>query len=92
MAITSHQFCALLFAERQSVVGLVPCSERRTVDADDTILDKCLRSNQLIVAGIVQDVNDTCLASDRCYKETKLSRNSVNLSITLYHISEINRN
>ena len=44
---------------------LVPLTERRSVDGDDGVLDEGLGSDQLVVAGVVDGVDDTSLASDR---------------------------
>merc|ERR1719232_2430032 len=52
---------ALLAAERRGIVGLVPLTERKSVDLHDGILHERLGAYQLVVASIVQDVDDTRL-------------------------------
>ena len=55
----------LLPADRRGVMRFVPLTERRGVDGDDGVLDEGLGSDQLVVAGVVDGVDDTRLASDR---------------------------
>ena len=55
----------LLPADRRGIVRFVPLTERRGVDGDDGVLDEGLGSDQLVVAGVVDGVDDTRLASDR---------------------------
>ena len=43
--------------------SLVPLPEWSGVDLDNTVLDQCLGSHQLVVGGVVDHVQDTCLAS-----------------------------
>merc|ERR1719232_2326136 len=52
---------ALLAAERRGIVRLVPLTEWKGIDLHDGVLHERLGAHQLVVAGIVQDVNDTCL-------------------------------
>jgi len=59
------QLGALLPAERQRVVSLVPRAVRRAVDDHDAVLDERLGAHQLVVAGVVHHVDDTRLARDR---------------------------
>lgn len=51
-------------------MGLVPLSERQAVNKDDAVLDQCLGSNQLIVGGIVDHVNDPGLSGAAWVHET----------------------
>ena len=44
---------------------LIPLAKRRGVDGDDGVLDEGLRPHQFVVAGVVDGVDDTRLASDR---------------------------
>ena len=44
---------------------LVPLTERRGVNGDDGILDESLGPHQLVIAGVVDGVDDTRLAGDR---------------------------
>ena len=59
------QFDALLPAERRGVMGLVPLTERRRVDGNDGVLDEGLGTHQLVVAGVVDGIDDTRLTRDR---------------------------
>lgn len=43
-------------------MALVPLSERGGVNCDNSILHQSLGSDQLVVGGIVDDVDDTSLA------------------------------
>merc|ERR1719232_2246549 len=52
---------ALLAAERRGIVCLVPLTERKSVDLHDGVLHERLGAHQLVVASIVQDVDDTRL-------------------------------
>ena len=52
------QFRPLLVSEREGVVRLEPLPERRRVDHDDGVLDDGLGAHQLIVARVVDDVDD----------------------------------
>ena len=59
------QFGSLLAADGECVVSLVPLAEWRGVDGDDGVLHEGLGSDQLVVAGVVDGVDDTRLAGDR---------------------------
>lgn len=54
----TYQLSALLASKRSGIMGLIPLSERQAVNKDDTILDQSLGSDQLIVGGIVDHIND----------------------------------
>jgi len=51
-----------LEADLDSVVGLVPGLEGVGIDHDDSTLDQGLRTDQFVVGGVVQDIQDTDLA------------------------------
>lgn len=51
----------LLLAEGAAVVCFVPLTERCRVNLDDGVLDEGVRSHQLVVGRVVDDVDDTCL-------------------------------
>ena len=53
----------LLNANLGTIVLLVPSLERSGIDLDNGILDKGLGADQLVVGGIVDDIQDTNLAS-----------------------------
>merc|ERR1719232_286243 len=55
------QLDSLLAAERRGIVCLVPLTERKSVDLHDGVLHERLGAHQLVVASIVQDVDDTRL-------------------------------
>ena len=56
------QLGVLLASEGLGVVGLVPLTEGSRIDGDDGALDQGLGTDQLVVGGVVDDVNDTDLA------------------------------
>merc|ERR1719219_2363861 len=58
------QLGSLLATERQGVVSFEPLPEGCSVDNDDSILDQGLGSDQLVVAGVVHNINDPGLAGD----------------------------
>ena len=47
-------------------VWCIPLSERNTVDLDNAVLHECFGSHQLIVTGIVHNIQDTALACHHC--------------------------
>ena len=59
-----RQLYSLLATDGQGVVRLVPLAERRRIDGDDGVLDERLGSDQLVIAGVVNGVDDTRLSSD----------------------------
>jgi len=60
-----RQFGALLAAERDRVVRFVPAAVRRAVNGYNAVLDERLRSHQLVVTGVVDDVEHTGLTRYR---------------------------
>ena len=57
----ANQLCALLAPQGQSVVGLVPLTEGGRINDDDGILHKGLGTDELVVGGVVDNVDDTGL-------------------------------
>lgn len=55
---STYQLGALLASKRTGIMGLIPLSERKAVNKDDAVLDQSLGSDQLIVGGIVDHIND----------------------------------
>ena len=55
----------LLVAELEVVVLQVPLFEGRGIDGDHAVLYQSLRPDQLVVAGVVDHINDTGLAGNR---------------------------
>ena len=68
------EFDALLPAERRGVMGLVPLTERRRVDGNDGVLDERLGTHQLVVAGVVDGIDDTRFTGDRLRTPRKVAR------------------
>jgi len=60
----SYQLRTLLLSKRKRVVCLVPRTEWRAVNADDTVLHQRLGAYKLIITSVVQHVNDASLP---CY-------------------------
>merc|ERR1719385_17927 len=58
------QLGSLLTSKRKSVVGLVPLSEGSSIDDNDGVLDQGLGSDQLVVGGVVDNVDNPGLAGD----------------------------
>jgi len=63
--VSLSQFHALLPSKGQGIMRLVPLTERRGVNGDDGVLDESLGPHQLVIAGVVDGVDDTRLAGDR---------------------------
>ena len=61
--VLSYQL-SLLAAERNCVMGLIPGTEWGGVDGDNAAFYESLGSHQLVVTGIVHDINDTSLSGD----------------------------
>ena len=55
---------ALLLSKRESVVTLIPLSEGGGIDHHNGVLHKGLGTDQLVVASVVDNVDDTGAASD----------------------------
>merc|ERR1719167_1093836 len=68
------EFDALLPAERRGVVGLVPLTEWRRVDGNDGVLDEGLGTHQLVVAGVVDGIDDTRFTGDRLRTPREVAR------------------
>merc|ERR1719483_1967241 len=64
---------SLLSSQRKSIVRLVPLTERSSVDDHDGALHKSLGSDQLVVASIVDNINDPSLASNSLGTPGKVS-------------------
>lgn len=58
----SYQFRSLLSSERQRIVLFVPLAERNTINNNDRIFHQSFRSNQFIVAGVINNINYTSLS------------------------------
>merc|ERR1719361_2494470 len=58
------QLGALLPSQGQSVVSLVPLSEGSSIDNNDGVLHQSLGPHQLVVGGVVDDINDPGLPGD----------------------------
>lgn len=54
----------LTLTKSLTVVGLVPLTEGSGINLNDGRLDKSLGTDELVVAGIVDNINDTGLAAD----------------------------
>lgn len=57
-----------------TVVGLIPLTERSGINLDDGTLHESLCADQLVVAGIVDDINQTGLAGDGFATPAEVSR------------------
>jgi hypothetical protein len=57
-------FFKLLLVEFDVVVLQVPLAERTGVDADNTVLHESLGTDELVVGGVVHDIQDTGLLGD----------------------------
>ena len=62
--MNTYQLGALLSGERESIVSLVPLTERRGIDRHDRALGQRLGTHELVVAGIVDNVDDSGLSGD----------------------------
>jgi len=61
---SSGGFGDLLLTEFNAVVSQVPLSERSTIDLDDGALDQSVGSDQFVVGGVVDDLEDLSLSGD----------------------------
>lgn len=61
-AFSEYYGLVLLAAQRQQVVGLVVLFEGGGIDGDDAVLHQCLGTDQFIVRGVVDNVENTSLA------------------------------
>ena len=68
----TDQFDSLLAAQRGGVVALVPLTEGSSINLYDGTLHQGLGTYQLVVAGIVYDINDTSLPGLGYKSEIKL--------------------
>ena len=68
------EFDALLPAERRGVMRLVPLTERRRVDGNDGVLDEGLGTHQLVVASVVDGVDDASFTGDRLRTPREIAR------------------
>lgn len=51
----------LLHVEINAIVLIVPFAERSGIDLNDAVLHQCVSADQLVVGGIVNDIQDSCL-------------------------------
>merc|ERR1711862_788866 len=58
------ELSSLLSSKRQSIVGLVPLSEGCGIDDYDGVLHESFGSDQLVVTGIVDNINNPGLAGN----------------------------
>jgi hypothetical protein len=58
---------ALLVADGDTVVCLVPLTEWCGINGHNSTLDKCLCAYHLVVSGVVHYIQDTGLAGCHCY-------------------------
>jgi len=58
------QLKALLATKWESIVSLVPLTEWRAVDLHDGALGERLRTHELVVAGVVHNIDDSRLSGD----------------------------
>lgn len=63
-ALGLSELSAFLMTEGEGIVSLVPLSEGCSVDNDDGVLHQSLGTDQLVVASIVDDVDDPRLAGN----------------------------
>jgi len=62
----TYQLLALLASKWLGIVVFVPCAERSAIDQNNAVLDQSLRSNQFVIGGVVQHINNTGLAGGVC--------------------------
>ncbi len=67
----SYQLGSLLASQRSGEVGLVPLPVGKAVDEDDAVLHQGLGSDQLVVGGIVDHINDPGLPCAACQHKIK---------------------
>jgi hypothetical protein len=62
-------------ADLHAVVGLVPLTKWGGIDLDNGVLDQCLGADQLVVGGVVDDVNNAHLLGAG-WHDTRARKNS----------------
>lgn len=60
--VPTYQLGSLLSTQRKGVVSLVPLPVWKAVNKDDAVLHQGLGSDQLVVGGIVDHINDSGLS------------------------------
>lgn len=68
---STYQFSSLLASKRSGEVSLIPLPVGKAVDEDDAVLHQGLGSDQLVVGGIVDHVNDPGLPCAACVHKIK---------------------
>ena len=77
----SYQFCSLLSGQWSSVMSLEPLSKWSSVNLNYCALGQSLGTNQFVVACIVNNIDDSCLAGNAFF--FILKKNSIrNTSIS----------
>lgn len=70
---STYQLGSLLASQRSGVVSLIPLPVREAVNEDDAVLHQGLGSDQLVVRGIVDHVDDPGLARAACVQASAIS-------------------
>lgn len=78
-----YQFNTSFPSQGLGIVSLVPLSEWGSINLHNAGLDEGLGSDQLIVTGIVDDINDTCLSCNSLWSPGKVARVKTEGSIFL---------
>lgn len=74
----TYQLGSLLASQRSGVVSLIPLPVREAVNEDDAVLHQGLGSDQLVVGGIVDHVDDPGLACAACAQKRAISLKNIN--------------
>ena len=64
--LIAHQLGTLPASEWQGVIALIPLSEGSGIDCHNTVLYEGLSTDQLVVTGVVHNINDAGLAGGSC--------------------------
>lgn len=74
--LQTYQLGSLLASQRSGIVSLIPLPVWKAVDEDDAVLHQGLGSDQLVVGGVVDHVNDPGLACAAC-RQSAISKTSL---------------
>lgn len=80
---TTYQLGSLLASQRSGVVTLIPLPVWKAVNKDDAVLHQGLGSDQLVVGGIVDHIDDPGLSCAACIRARAISPQKINYTSTM---------
>lgn len=67
----TYQFNSFLPTQRECIMCFIPLSERGTINSDNTAFYKSFHTNQLIIASIVHNINDSAFSGNTLKREER---------------------